>query len=167
MNQEIEQTLLRGMDLMQTGKVAEAEIIFHEVIRKHPDTAEAHQLLGLIYAAREDFIKAQECFKQAVSIEPDNAAYNSNYANTLQDTWMIEESLPFYQKAIDLKPDFVDAHFNMGNSFRKLQRFPEALKCYALAKKSTPSTLSALLTQRLSTKLRKRLIERLLKYLRD
>ena len=138
MNQEIEQTLLQGMNLMQTGKVAEAEIIFHEVIQKHPGTAEAHQLLGLIYAAREDFIKARECFKQAVTIDPSNAAYHSNYANTLQDTWKIEESLPYYQKAIDLKPDFVDAHFNMGNAFRKLQRFPEALTCYALAKKINP-----------------------------
>lgn len=138
MNQEIEQALLQGVNLLQTGKIQEAEIIFKDVIKKHPAIAEAYQLLGLIYAAREDFIKAQECFKEAVRLEPNNAAYNSNYANTLQDTWKIEESLPFYQKAIELKPDFVDAHFNMGNSFRKLQRFPEALKCYEEAKKINP-----------------------------
>ena len=129
---------MHGVNLMQIGKTSEAETAFKDVIQKHPEIAESHQLLGLIYAAREDFINAQECFKQAVRIEPNNAAYNSNYANTLQDTWKIEESLPFYQKAIELKPDFVDAHFNLGNSFRKLQRFPEALKCYEQAKRINP-----------------------------
>ena len=138
MNQEIEQDLLHGVNLLQAGRVPEAEIIFKDVTEKYPHIAEAYQLLGLIYAGREDFIKAQECFKEAVRIEPNNAAYNSNYANTLQDTWKIEESLPFYQKAIELKPDFVDAHFNMGNSFRKLQHFPQALKCYEEAKKINP-----------------------------
>ena len=138
MNQEIEQALLQGVSLMQTGKTPEAEIIFKDIILRHPNIAESYQLLGLIYAEREDFIKAQECFKEAVRLEPSNAAYNSNYANTLQDTWKIEESLPFYQKAIELKPDFVDAYFNMGNAFRKLQRFPEALSCYEAAKKINP-----------------------------
>jgi predicted O-linked N-acetylglucosamine transferase (SPINDLY family) len=138
MNQSTEQILLQGLSLMQTGKSAEAEIIFQKVIQECPNIAEPYQLLGLVYAAREDFAKAQECFKQAVRIEPNNPAYNSNYANTLQDTWQIEESLPFYQKAIELKPDFVDAHFNMGNAFRKLQRFSEALNCYEQAKKINP-----------------------------
>jgi len=138
MNKEIEQILLQGLNLMQTGKTADAESVFKTVIQSHPDTAEAHQLLGLIYAGREDYERAQHCFKEAVRIDPNNAAYNSNYGNSLQDTWKIEESLPYYQKAIELKPDFVDAHFNMGNSYRKLQRFPEALKCYEEAKKINP-----------------------------
>jgi len=145
MNKEIEQILLQGLNLMQTGKTAEAESVFKTIIQSYPDTAEAHQLLGLIYAAQEDFTKAQECFKEAVRIDPNNATYNSNYANTLQDTWKIEESLPYYQKAIDLKPDFVDAHFNMGNSYRKLQRFSEALKCYESGKKLNPHYLKCYL----------------------
>ena len=145
MNQEIEQALMQGIQLMQTGNTVEAKKIFKSVIQGHPDTAEAHQLLGLIYAAQEDFTKAQECFKEAVRIDPNNATYNSNYANTLQDTWKIEESLPYYQKAIDLKPDFVDAHFNMGNSYRKLQRFSEALKCYESGKKLNPHYLKCYL----------------------
>jgi len=145
MNKEIEQILLQGVNLMQTGKMPEAESVFKTVIQSHPDTAEAYQLLGLIYAGREDYERAQQCFKEAVRIEPNNAAYNSNYANTLQDTWKIEESLTYYQKAIDLKPDFVDAHFNMGNSYRKLQRFPEALKCYESGKKLNPHYLKCYL----------------------
>ena len=138
MNHEIEQALLHVVGLMQAGKDADAEVILRDITLKHSDIADAYQLLGLIYSNREDFIKARECFKEAVRLEPNNAAYNSNYANTLQDTWRIEESFVYYQKAIELKPDFVDAYFNMGNAYRKSQRFPEALNCYQLAKKINP-----------------------------
>jgi protein O-GlcNAc transferase len=138
MNHEIKQAISQVVGLMQAGKDSEAEVILLDITQKYTDIADAYQLLGLIYANREDFLKARECFKEAVQLEPNNAAYNSNYANTLQDTWSIEESLAFYQKAIELKPDFVDAYFNMGNAYRKSQRFPEALNCYQQAKKINP-----------------------------
>ena len=134
---------MQGISLMQAGRVADAEAIFQEVIRENPHIAEAHHSLGLICATREDFTKAQVYFQQAVRIEPNNAAYNSNYANSLQDAWRIEESLQFYKKAIELKPDFVDAYFNQGNSLRKLQRFSDALYNYELAKKYDPHYLKA------------------------
>jgi hypothetical protein len=37
MNKEIEQILLQGLNLMQTGKTADAESVFKTVIQSHPD----------------------------------------------------------------------------------------------------------------------------------
>ena len=138
MNQGANQRLSTALDYMQSGKVHDAEILLREIIKSEVDCDDAYHVLGLIYAGREEFNNAKECFKEAMRIKPDNPVYLSNYANTLQDTWNVEESLPYYKKALDINPEFVDGLYNMGNSLRKLQRFSEALHFYNLAKKVNP-----------------------------
>ena len=138
-----EQFIQKAAELMQSGEVEDAEKLLKEALLSNPESADLNELLGLIYAGREDYFTAQNYFKQALHLSPTNPVYISNYGNTLQDTWKIEESLAYYQKALKLKPDFPDAYFNMGNSLRKLQRFPEALHYYDLVKRYDPHYLKA------------------------
>ena len=138
-----EQFIQKAAELMQSGEVEDAEKLLKEALLSNPESADLNELLGLIYAGREDYFTAQNYFKQALHLSPTNPVYISNYGNTLKDTWKIEESLAYYQKALKLKPDFPDAYFNMGNSLRKLQRFPEALHYYDLVKRYDPHYLKA------------------------
>jgi predicted O-linked N-acetylglucosamine transferase (SPINDLY family) len=145
MNLNIQEIFSRAMGLMQAGRVEEAELLLKELIQIDSNHHDAYHLLGIIYAGREKFDQAQIYFKEALRICPENPVYNSNYANSLQDSWKVEESFSYYRKAIQLNPDFVDAYFNLGNAYRKTQRFNEALESYAKALQINPSYIKALI----------------------
>src|SRR5262249_41689414 len=53
-----------------------------------------------------------------------------NRGNALRDLKRHAEALASYDKAIALKPDYAEAHYNRGNALRDLKRLAEALASY-------------------------------------
>lgn len=74
----------------------EVETQLHLVIAKNPDFAEAHQLLGLVYADAGNFLSSVKEFEYATRLEPDNTkthyylarAYRRNGQAALADLEM-------------------------------------------------------------------------------
>jgi Flp pilus assembly protein TadD len=58
--------------LLQNEKLPEAEHSAHEALRLNPNDAAAHATLGNIYI-RNDLKRAQDEFRQALAIDPNNA----------------------------------------------------------------------------------------------
>ena len=141
MSDDLEQYLMKGVQCYEAGRLDEAEKIFKEVIAQIPECADAHNLLGIVYAGHKKFTDALVNFKEAVRLNPNNAAYNSNLGNALQDNGELNESMPYYVKAIELQSDFADAYYNLSNSLRKLQRFPESFQYLNKAKSLNPKYL--------------------------
>ncbi len=127
MSENLEQYLMKGVQCYEAGRLDEAEGIFKEVIAQVPECADAYNLLGIVCAGRKKYTDAILNFKEAVRLDSSNAVYNSNYGNALQDNGELNESMPYYLKAIELNPDFTDAYYNLSNSLRKLQRYPESM----------------------------------------
>ncbi len=50
----------------------------------------------------------------------------------------VEDALRAYDRAIALKPDYLDPHFNRGNALLRLQRLPEALADFERAAELSP-----------------------------
>ena len=48
-------------------------------------------------------------------------------ANSNSQDGRFKEAIPFYEKAIALKPDYADAYYFMGLAYRKLDRYPDAI----------------------------------------
>jgi tetratricopeptide (TPR) repeat protein len=44
-----------------------------------------------------------------------------------------EKAIECYQKAIDIKPDYHDAYYNMGNAYSNLGDKEKAIECYQKA----------------------------------
>lgn len=56
----------------------------------------------------------------------------------------LDESIKSYVKSLAIKPDFADAHNNMGNVFDDQRNFEEAVKCYRKALSIRPNYAEAL-----------------------
>ena len=56
---------------------------------------------------------------------------------------MLEEAVASYRRALELKPDFVEAHSNLGNALREQGRLDDAVACYRRALELKPDYANA------------------------
>ncbi len=136
----------QGLTLHQQGRLAEAERIYRDVLRRQPNHFDAVHLLGVMalqpdYAiayynranALKDLKRHEEAladFDKAIAHKPDYAKACNNRGNALSDLGRYAEAIASYDKAIALTPNYADAHNNRGNALTQLRRFPEALASY-------------------------------------
>lgn len=128
----------QGIQCAQADKLEEAEALFREAVRLHPDWSDAQNSLGVALARRKRFAEALPCFRAALSLGPESAEVHNNLGNALRDLQRCAESLPHYDRAIRLSPEYKDAYFNRGIALFKLKRFAEAAASYTEALKRDP-----------------------------
>ncbi|MBL7130600.1 MAG: tetratricopeptide repeat protein [Candidatus Omnitrophica bacterium] len=95
-----------------------------------PDSAEAHNNLGISYAQKKEIDKAIEEFKLAIKYKPNLAeAHNNLGAQTIETDKAINE----FRLALKYKPDFAEAHNNLGIAYAKTGEPNMAIEEYGLA----------------------------------
>ncbi|MFA4854092.1 MAG: tetratricopeptide repeat protein [Candidatus Omnitrophota bacterium] len=95
-----------------------------------PDSAEAHNNLGVIYAQKGEIAKAVEEFKLAIKYKPDLAAAHNNLGAQIVET---DKAIEEFKLAIKYKPDFAEAHNNLGIAYAKTGEPNKAIEEYELA----------------------------------
>ena len=100
-----------GLALHRRGKIAEAEHIYLEVLRREPTHFLALHLLGLITAQRRQielrWLKdALASCDRAIARKPDDADGHVNRGFVLERLERLEDALASYKKAIALKPEY-------------------------------------------------------------
>ena len=98
----------------QAGQLAEAELLYREILRANPRHADALHLLGLVahQAGRNDV--AVECINQAIAVDGTQAAYHNNLAGAYRALNRVAEARASYQRAMQLDPTYAAAHYNLG-----------------------------------------------------
>ena len=103
-----------------------AEKMLKKVLRINPDIAAVHKDLGIIYLNKRLFDYAEEEFKIALNLEPENFEIIFEYANYLYSISKNNEAEKFYKKALNLKPDNVLALTFMGLNNLILNKLDDA-----------------------------------------
>ena len=71
--------------------------------------------LGILTLRRnEDYRSELSIWEDTVAKAPGNERAENNLGNTLNGCRRTDEAIAHYQKALELKPDFADAHYNLG-----------------------------------------------------
>jgi predicted TPR repeat methyltransferase len=103
---------LKGMALMQLGRLNPALMCFAEALALKPDSVEllVNHATALLELKRLD--EALAGFDRVVALDPQNAVGWNNRANTLVALDRLEEAASCYDRALQIRPDLETAKSN-------------------------------------------------------
>ncbi|KAJ4483229.1 hypothetical protein J3R30DRAFT_3447079 [Lentinula aciculospora] len=81
--------------------------------------------LAVLFNSNEEYAKAQDCFRAALSVRPDDWQLYNRVGATLANSGRAGEALEYYYQALDLNPAYVRARYNLGISCINLKRYNE------------------------------------------
>lgn len=84
--------------------------------------------LGLLFYANDDYDKTIECFKAALKVNPNDELMWNRLGAALANSNRSEESIKAYHRALQLKPSFVRARYNLAVSSMNIGCFKEAVE---------------------------------------
>lgn len=123
-----------GDFLMEIERYEDAIICYSIIINLSPELRQPYHNLVNCLKNSNKYEEALEISKMLVAKFPDYAeAYNS-LGNICQDIEQYEEALDAYNKAIYLKPDFIDkVYYNIAKVYANMKNYEEAVRYNNLA----------------------------------
>jgi len=119
--------LQKALAFHQTGKLAEAERLYLQLMRAAPQDPSAPHLLGVVRAQQGRNHEALALMEQALRLNAGAPEIQSNYGNVLRAEGRLSEALAAQDRALALKPDYAAALNRRALALRDLGRLDEAL----------------------------------------
>jgi predicted TPR repeat methyltransferase len=137
--QDLSLMLKNALALHQAGQLAQAELLYLDVLQIESEQFDALHLLGVIAKQRGRPQSAIEYFRKAIQVNAKQAIAHCNLGTALQDLGLIQEALESYDRALELKPDYAMVLNNRGNALRALGQIEAALQSYSMALQFSPN----------------------------
>lgn len=130
--------------LYSRGQYPQAIRVCEQIIAARPGNADAHNIVGVTYAAVGRTDDAVAALKRAIKINPHAASYHSNLGEILRQAGRTKEAAEALQKAIELEPQNPQALNNLGITHYEMRKFSDAVDYYRRALKIRPEMPEAL-----------------------
>jgi predicted O-linked N-acetylglucosamine transferase (SPINDLY family) len=134
----------QAIALQRSGRWAEAERLYLEVLAQDPQDFTARHLLGVARAQSGRLDQALADIEDALKINPSDAEAVFNRANVLKILARPLEALAGYEQALALKPGWAQVENNRGTVLQALGRHEDALAAYDRALAAAPDNVDAL-----------------------
>ena len=122
------QVFLQAQQLQKSGYLTEAENLYHQILKFDPQQPDCLHYLGLIYMQKGELDQAGHYIRQSIKFSG-NPVFLCNYGLLLSNTDH-SKAIIQYKKALQLKPDYAEAWFNLGVSFGNMNMLEEAENAY-------------------------------------
>ncbi|HTY99938.1 MAG TPA: tetratricopeptide repeat protein [Rhodocyclaceae bacterium] len=134
--------LQSALQAHQAGRLAEAEAAYRAVLAMDGRQADALHLLGALELQKGNVEAAETLMRRALG-EREDPYFLGNLGNLLKGAGRPDEAEVCYRRALDLKPDLVEAHNNLANLFKDANRMEEAEAAYRRAVELRPDYAEA------------------------
>jgi uncharacterized protein (TIGR02466 family) len=121
------------LQLLNTGKLAEAESTANKLTKKYPQTFILHHILGIAQDGLSKFADAASNYTKALALQPNTPDLQFNLGIALTNIGQLAQAADSYRKAIALQPQFFEAYGNLGTVLQKQGLLDEAIKNYRKA----------------------------------
>lgn len=134
---------LNSMGLIHHARhqLDEAEAAIREALRQRPEFPMALINLGMVLQEKRRLKESAEMFRAALMLDPENPMGNSNLGQNLVELGHVDnldEAEQYCLRAMRATPDRPHPVNNLGNVYRAMGRFEEALECYQKAMQIAP-----------------------------
>jgi predicted O-linked N-acetylglucosamine transferase (SPINDLY family) len=133
----------KALELAQSSHFAEARTLCVEICQLDVRDAEAWFMLGTINGKLNNAEEAIECFRKAVTLQPDYALAHFNLGMALRGHGRSEEAVNVFRKVTSLVPQRPEAYVALGQVLMSLNRFDEAEDCLQALLRLTPQDAEA------------------------
>lgn len=113
-NAAVAADLRKAADLLQSGKLDEAEPILRRVLIKTRNNPDAHNLLGIIMDQRGKTSEAERHYRTALQLRPDGVSTMANLGVLLARTNRSDEAIKLFESVLRVAPDHPQATVNLG-----------------------------------------------------
>jgi tetratricopeptide (TPR) repeat protein len=135
--------LAQALELHRQGRLADAERLYAAILAVRPDHGDALHFLGLIRFATGQFGEALRLIVDAMRSGTPSPQVLLNHGIVLSTLKRGNEAIASFDRAIELKSEFSEAHNNRGVALAALGRHEEALESYRKALVITPNYADA------------------------
>src|ERR1043166_2920657 len=115
--QQLDGEFQQAVALYNKGKFSEAAVRLEGLLNAAPESFEIHELLGLVYSAQSQDVKANPHLEKAVRLNPNSAPARSNLAANLSRLGKSELALEQFKKAAEIEPQNFDTNHNLGEYY--------------------------------------------------
>jgi|SRR5579871_5290247 len=115
-----------GLALCHLGQFREAVEHLESATREAPSLAEAHNCLGYALRGLGRFTYSESAIQRALQIDPDNAVYRKNLAQTLMRLSKVDRARGCYELLLQGTPGDVESILGLAEAARLEGRFEEA-----------------------------------------
>jgi tetratricopeptide (TPR) repeat protein len=122
------------------GHFADAAAELEKLLPRAPKSFEAHELLGLVYAAESKSPQSLEQLQIAVRLKPDSAAARTNLATGLLHAGNSALAEEQFRKALALEPNDFQANHNLAEFYLQSGKIAQALPLLERAQQINPSS---------------------------
>ncbi|GBC61686.1 hypothetical protein DENIS_2648 [Desulfonema ishimotonii] len=114
----------------QAGQTDQAGPMYEQVLKAHPDHADALHLLGVIAYQKAEYGRSESLIRRAIDQNSEIAFYHSNLGNSLKKLGQTDEAETCYRKALALNPQYAEAWYNLGSVLKDQGKADEAIICF-------------------------------------
>jgi tetratricopeptide (TPR) repeat protein len=138
-----ERHLILGLEAIMKGDPAGQERHYTEMVRLYPNDERAHNLLGNVYFARQEYEKAVSHYDKAIAIAPSfSAPYNqAGYAYRFLENY--EQAERIFRKYTELIPDDPNPYDSYAELLMKVGRFDDSITAYRKALTMDPNFVAS------------------------
>src|ERR1700722_6111940 len=130
------------------GETGDPRRILQEAMARHnvdknPADFEAHYNLSAMLQGRGDIVGAEKQYAVALSIRPDDATVNNAIAGANLAAGHPDAAITYLQTALRSRPDYFDAHYNLGTALAMQNNFAAAVEEFRAAVRINPQDANA------------------------
>jgi tetratricopeptide (TPR) repeat protein len=135
---DVDVIYLQGWCYYYIDDVVRAADMFRDIIKRSPNHADAHMLLGRALKKMGMFDDAIAEFRTAIRLIPDDAFYHYSLGNAYENTERWNDAIAAYRTSIRLKPNDAHYHYCLGYALRELGKWDDAIREFKVATRMNP-----------------------------